>query len=371
EEIEPLYGPTYLPRKFKIGIAVPPSNDVDVFSQDLGFIAIIANGRLAGFNIAIGGGMGMTHGDKSTYPQLAKVIGFCKPEQILEVAEKVMTIQRDYGNRSNRKNARFKYTVDRLGLETVKEELERRLGWKLDEARPFRFDHNGDRYGWVENENGTWSCTLFIEGGRVKDKDNYLLKTGLREIANVHRGEFHLTPNQNLVIANIPAEEKQTIEHILQKYGLNDGSRISALRRNSLACVALPTCGLAMAEAERYLPSLIDKIDEILKEQGLWDEEITIRMTGCPNGCARHVLGEIAFIGKSLGKYNMYLGGAFDGSRLGKLYRENIGEGEILQELRLLLSRYAQERKDGERFGDFVIRAGIVKETTDGTHFHD
>lgn len=371
EEIEPLYGPTYLPRKFKIGIAVPPSNDVDVFSQDLGFIAIIANGRLAGFNIAIGGGMGMTHGDKSTYPQLAKVIGFCKPEQILEVAEKVMTIQRDYGNRSNRKNARFKYTVDRLGLETVKEELERRLGWKLDEARPFRFDHNGDRYGWVENENRTWSCTLFIEGGRVKDKDNYLLKTGLREIANVHRGEFHLTPNQNLVIANIPAEEKQTIEHILQKYGLNDGSRISALRRNSLACVALPTCGLAMAEAERYLPSLIDKIDEILKEQGLWDEEITIRMTGCPNGCARHVLGEIAFIGKSLGKYNMYLGGAFDGSRLGKLYRENIGEGEILQELRLLLSRYAQERKDGERFGDFVIRAGIVKETTDGTHFHD
>lgn len=370
EEVEPMYGPVYLPRKFKIGIAIPPSNDVDVFSQDLGFIAIVENEKLAGFNIAIGGGMGMTHGDTATYPQLAKVIGFCKPEQLSNVAEKVITIQRDYGNRSNRKNARFKYTVDRLGVDVVKEELERRLGWKLEEAKPYHFENNGDRYGWVQGEKGKWNFTLFVEGGRVKDYDNYRLKTGLKEIAKVHKGEFRLTPNQNLIIANIPSRQKKKISELLNQYGLTDGSAHSALRRNSMACVALPTCGLAMAEAERYLPTLIDKIETILDENGLRDEEITIRMTGCPNGCARHVLGEIAFIGKSVGKYNMYLGGAFNGTRLGKLYRENIGEEEILKELSHLLSLYAKEREDGERFGDFVIRKGIVKETTDGTNFH-
>lgn len=371
EEIEPMYGPVYLPRKFKIGVAVPPSNDVDVFSQDLGLIAIAEHGRLTGFNIAIGGGMGMTHGDRKTYPQVAKVIGFCRPEGVYDVAEKIITIQRDYGNRSNRKNARFKYTVDRLGLENVKEELENRLGWKLDEAKPFRFEHNGDRYGWVESEKGTLNCTLFIEGGRVKDYKNYKLKTGLREIAKIHDGQFHLTPNQNLIIANISSEQKEKISQLLEQYKLNDGRAHSALRRNSIACVALPTCGLAMAEAERYLPSLIDKIEVILDENGLRDEEITVRMTGCPNGCARHALGEIGFIGKSLGRYNMYLGGAFDGSRLSKLYRENIGEDEILKELNVLFPRYARERKEGEHFGDFVIRTEIVKETTDGTNFHN
>lgn len=370
-EQEPIYGPLYLPRKFKIGIAVPPSNDVDVFSQDLGFIAIVEQGKLVGFNVAIGGGMGMTHGDRTTYPQLAKVIGFCKPEQVIDVAEKVVTIQRDYGNRSVRKHARFKYTIDRLGLEAVKAELERRLGWELEEARPYHFEHNGDRYGWVEGVNGTWHFTLFVEGGRVKDTDDYPLMTGLREIAKVHTGDFRLTANQNLVIANVPSEKKEEIDALIQQYKLTDGKHYSALRRNSLACVALPTCGLAMAEAERYLPKLLDQIEEIVEENGLRDEEITIRMTGCPNGCARHVLGEIAFIGKSVGKYNMYLGAAFDGSRLGKLYRENIGEKEILSELRMLLSRYAKERFDGERFGDFVIRVGIVKEVTDGTDFHD
>ncbi|MGG6431935.1 assimilatory sulfite reductase (NADPH) hemoprotein subunit [Anoxybacillus sp. D401a] len=370
-EQEPIYGALYLPRKFKIGIAVPPSNDVDVFSQDLGLIAIVENGKLAGFNVAIGGGMGMTHGDRTTYPQLAKVIGFCKPEQVIDVAEKVVTIQRDYGNRSVRKHARFKYTIDRLGLEVVKAELEHRLGWKLEEARPYHFEHNGDRYGWVEGVNGTWHFTLFVEGGRVKDTDDYPLMTGLREIAKVHVGDFRLTANQNLVIANVPSEKKEEVDALIKQYKLTDGKHYSALRRNSLACVALPTCGLAMAEAERYLPKLIDQMEEIVEENGLHDEEITIRMTGCPNGCARHVLGEIAFIGKSIGKYNMYLGAAFDGSRLGKLYRENIGEKEILSELRMLFSRYAKERLHGERFGDFVIRAGIVKETTDGMNFHD
>ncbi|MCY8198342.1 assimilatory sulfite reductase (NADPH) hemoprotein subunit [Bacillus subtilis] len=371
EEVEPMYGPLYLPRKFKIGIAVPPSNDIDVFSQDLGFIAIVEDGKLIGFNVAIGGGMGMTHGDTATYPQLAKVIGFCRPEQMYDVAEKTITIQRDYGNRSVRKNARFKYTVDRLGLENVIEELENRLGWSLEEAKPYHFDHNGDRYGWVEGIEDKWHFTLFIEGGRVTDYDDYKLMTGLREIAKIHTGEFRLTANQNLVIANVSSDKKEEISALIEQYGLTDGKHHSALRRSSMACVALPTCGLAMAEAERYLPTLLDKIEEIIDENGLRDQEITIRMTGCPNGCARHALGEIGFIGKAPGKYNMYLGAAFDGSRLSKMYRENIGEADILSELRILLARYAKEREEGEHFGDFVIRAGIIKATTDGTNFHD
>ncbi|WP_042456998.1 assimilatory sulfite reductase (NADPH) hemoprotein subunit [Neobacillus dielmonensis] len=370
-EEEPIYGPTYLPRKFKIGIAVPPSNDVDVFSQDLGLIAVVEDGKLIGFNVAIGGGMGMTHGDKATYPQVAKVIGFCTPDKIVELAEKTITIQRDYGNRSVRKNARFKYTIDRLGLEAVKEELENRLGWKLEEAKPYHFDHNGDRYGWVKGVGGRWHFTLFVQNGRVADFTDYKLKTGLKEIAKIHTGDFRLTPNQNLVIANVSSQKKKKIAELMEQYGLTDGNYHTALRRSSMACVALPTCGLAFAESERYLPVLMDKIEEIVDENGLRNEEITIRMTGCPNGCARPALAEIALIGKAVGKYNMYLGAAHDGSRLNKMYRENIGEDEILSELKLLFSRYAKERKDGEHFGDFVIRAEIIKATTDGTNFHD
>ncbi|OLS40402.1 assimilatory sulfite reductase (NADPH) hemoprotein subunit [Bacillus sp. MRMR6] len=371
EEVEPMYGPLYLPRKFKIGIAVPPSNDIDVFSQDLGFIAVIQDEKLLGFNVTVGGGMGMSHGDTATYPQLGKVIGFCKPEQMYDVAEKIITIQRDYGNRSVRKYARFKYTVDRLGLETVVEELENRLGWSLAEAKPYHFDHNGDRYGWVKGVKGKWHLTLFVEGGRVADFDEYKLKTGLREIAKIHKGDFRLTSNQNLIIGNVTSQKKKQISELIEKFGLTDGAQYSALRRSSMACVSLPTCGLAMAEAERYLPRLIDKIDEIVEENGLRNKEITIRMTGCPNGCARHALGEIGFIGKAPGKYNMYLGAAFDGSRLSKMYRENIGEEEILRELGSIIPRYAKERNEGEHFGDFVIRAGIVKATTDGTNFHE
>ncbi|MBG9942775.1 assimilatory sulfite reductase (NADPH) hemoprotein subunit [Brevibacillus formosus] len=370
-EQEPIYGPVYLPRKFKIGIAVPPANDVDVFSQDLGFIAIHEEGRLLGFNVAVGGGMGMTHGDPKTYPQVARVIGFVTPEQVLDVAEKTVMIQRDYGDRAVRKHARFKYTIDDRGIEWFIHELEQRLGWELEQARPYHFEHNGDRYGWVKGSDDNWHFTLFIQNGRVKDEDNYLLKSGLREIAKVHTGDFRLTPNQNLLIGNVTSEKKPEIEQIIQTYGLTDGASYSALRRNSMACVSLPTCGLAMAEAERYLPTLLDEIELILDEAGLRDEEIVIRMTGCPNGCARPALAEISFIGKAVGKYNMYLGGGFAGNRLNKLYRENIGEAEILNELRPILNRYAKEREEGEHFGDFVIRAGYVKEVRSGLDFHE
>ncbi|KWZ80995.1 sulfite reductase hemoprotein, beta-component, partial [Heyndrickxia coagulans] len=369
EDSEPLYGPKYLPRKFKIGFAVPPSNDVDIFSQDLGFIAILNEGKLEGFNVAVGGGMGMTHGDPKTYPQLARIIGFCTPNQVIEVAEKVVSIQRDYGNRANRKNARFKYTIDARGLDWIKSELNERLGWDLGEARPFHFDHNGDRYGWIQGD-GKWHLTLFVQSGRIKDIDGYPLMTGLREIAKIHQGEFRLTPNQNVIISNVTEEMKGKIDELVEKYHLTDGKHASALRRNSMSCVAFPTCGLAMAEAERYLPELLGKIEEILDEAGLREEEIVIRMSGCPNGCSRPALAEMAFIGKGPGKYNLYLGGSFTGDRLACLYKENIGEEEILASLRPILLQYAKERQEGEHFGDFVIRAGIVEAIRDGRDFH-
>lgn len=369
-EQEPLYGELYLPRKFKIGIALPPSNDVDVFSQDLGLIAIFEEGVLQGFNIAVGGGMGMTYGDENTYPQLARVIGFCKPEQILSVAEQTVAIQRDYGNRSVRKYARFKYTIDRLGLEWFSDELHARLGWELEEARPYTFEHHGDRYGWVKGSNNRWHLTLLIQNGRISDTENQQLLTGLREIAKVHTGEFRLTANQNVIISNVTSGKKRKINELVDAYGLTDGEGHSAIRRNAMACVALPTCGLAMAEAERYFPSLLTKIEAIIDAAGLRDEEIVIRMTGCPNGCARPALGEIAFIGKAPGRYNVYLGADFAGERLNKLYRENINEEEILAELEPIIHRYAKERLEREHFGDFVVRAGYVKAVQSGLDFH-
>lgn len=370
EEQEPIYGKVYLPRKFKIGIAVPPSNDVDVFSQDLGLIAIEENGKLKGFNVAVGGGMGMTHGDLKTYPQVAQVIGFCTPEQVIDVAEKTVTIQRDYGDRSVRKHARFKYTIDDRGIDWFVEELTRRMGWSLDEAKPYQFDHHGDRYGWVKGNGGKWHFTLFIENGRIKDEENYLLMTGLREIAKLHTGDFRLTANQNLIISNVTTAKKKKIDELIAKYGITSGEHYTALKLNSMACVALPTCGLAMAESERYLPTLLGKMEPLLAENGLREEEIVIRMTGCPNGCARPALAELSFIGKAPGKYNMYLGGGFAGERLNKLYKENIGETEILDSLRVLFAHYAKERHEGEHFGDFTIRAGYVKEVRSGQDFH-
>ena len=370
EEIEPMYGKKYLPRKFKIGIALPPSNDIDVYSQDIGLIGIVEDETLVGFNVTVGGGMGMTHGNTDTYPQVGRLAGFVPKEQVVDVCEKILTIQRDYGNRENRKNARFKYTVDRLGVDKVVEELNTRLGWEIEEPRDFEFEHNGDRRGWIEGDKGVWNYTLFIQNGRVKDTEDYQLKTALRKIAETHTGDFRLSPNQNLIIANVTPEKKEEIQNLIDQYGLTDGKNYTGLRRNSMACVAFPTCGLAMAESERYLPSLISKIEDLLDEAGVNDEEITIRMTGCPNGCARPALAEIAFIGKAPGKYNMYLGGGFKGERLNKLYKENIGEQEILESLRPILMDYGKERLEGEHFGDFVIRSGVVAKVHGGQDFH-
>ncbi|MDZ7827947.1 MAG: assimilatory sulfite reductase (NADPH) hemoprotein subunit [Halofilum sp. (in: g-proteobacteria)] len=372
EDHEPIYGDRYLPRKFKIAIAVPPSNDVDVYANDLGFIAIANDqGKLEGFNVTVGGGMGMTHGEPATYPRLASIMAFCKPEQLLAVAEQVVTTQRDYGDRVNRKHARLKYTIDDHGVDWFRGEVERRLGWALEDPRPVIFDSNGDRYGWVEGENGNWHLTLFIENGRIKDTGERKLLTGLREVAAIHGGEFRLTANQNVIIANVAPDQRDRISDTLRRNGIDPDEDLTALRRSSMACVALPTCGLAMAESERYLPSLVDKLEGMMEANGLRDDAIIVRMTGCPNGCARPYLGEIGFVGKAPGKYNLYLGAGFHGQRLNKLYRENIGEEQILAELEPLIAAYAKERNEGEPFGDWVIRAGHIKETVEGRDFHD
>ena len=370
DEVEPLYGTTYLPRKFKIAMAIPPYNDVDVFAHCLGFIAIVEDGKLLGFNVSVGGGMGMTHGNEKTFPRLAEVIAFCTPDQAVAVAEKIVTIQRDHGNREDRANARFKYTVERLGKDWIREELEKRLGHKLKDARDYKFVSNCDRYGWSEGVNGKWHLGLFIEGGRVVDLEDKLLKTGMLEIAKFHKGEFRLSANQNLIISNVAAEDKATIDSIVEQYGLDAYKTASGMRRSQIACVALPTCGLALAESERYLPNLVGDLDVILEEAGLRNDEIVIRSTGCPNGCGRPYLGEIGLVGKVPGKYNLYLGAGFDGERLNKLYRTSITHEQIIEELKPILISYAKERDEGERFGDFTIRKDYVKATTAGNNFH-
>jgi len=369
-EVEPLYGETYLPRKFKIAVAIPPRNDVDVFAHCLGFIAIVEDNKLAGFNVTVGGGMGMTHGNEKTFPRLAEVIAFCTPDQVVPVAEKIVTIQRDHGNRVDRANARFKYTVERFGAEWIRNELEKRLGYKLQDAREYKFSSTGDRYGWVEGTNGKWNLGLFIEGGRIVDKGKHLLKKGMLEIAKVHKGDFRLTANQNLIIGNVDADDKRAIDALVESYGLDGYQTASGMRRSQIACVALPTCGLALAESERYLPKLVNELEFLLEAAGLREDEIIIRSTGCPNGCARPYLGEIGLVGKVPGKYNLYLGAGFDGERLNKLYRKSITHEQIVDELRPIIQKYARERKEGERFGDFTIREGYVKATTAGRNFH-
>jgi sulfite reductase (NADPH) hemoprotein beta-component len=369
EVVEPIYGKTYLPRKFKVVVAVPPSNDVDVFAHDLGYIAIAdGDANIAGWNVTVGGGMGMTHGELDTYPRTADVMGFCKTEDAIKVAEAVVTVQRDWGDRKSRKHARLKYTIEDRGLDAFRAEVERRAGVKLAAPKPFTFNSTGDRYGWSEGGDGRSHLTLFIQNGRVHDTAGAAQQTALRTIAGMHGGGFRITPNQNLVIANVPTNQQAEIERIAREAGLL--APWSGLRRNSMACVALPTCGLALAESERYLPDLLTALDERLAAHGLSADDIVIRMTGCPNGCARPYLAEIGLVGKGPGRYNLYLGAAFDGSRMNKLYAEDLDHAGIVAALEPVLAAYAAERQKSERFGDFTIRAGFIAASGNGRDFH-
>jgi sulfite reductase (NADPH) hemoprotein beta-component len=363
-EVEPLYGATYLPRKFKTGFALPPSNDVDIFSQDLGYIAIEENGRLAGYNVVVGGGMGMSHGNAETFPRLADVIGFIAPDQVNAIGEAVLTTQRDHGDRTNRKHARLKYTIEDRGIAWFKGEVERRSGITLAPARPFAFTTIQDPIGWQRCADGTWFYGLHVLSGRIKDAEGWPMKRALREIAEIHRGDFRLTPSQNVTISGVPDDQKVVIEGILAKHGLHRENERSGLRLNALSCVALPTCGLALSEAERQLPPTLADLEQVIVEAGLADQPISIRMTGCPNGCARPYLAEIGLVGRAPNKYNLYLGAKYDGTRLNTLVAQSLTPEQVLGHVGPLLKRYATERTPGESFGDFCHRVGAVTEAT-------
>ena len=370
-DVEPILGKSYLPRKFKTTVVIPPQNDIDVHANDLNFVAISEDGKLVGFNVLVGGGLAMTHGDKSTYPRKADDFGFVTLENTLAVAAAVVTTQRDWGNRVNRKNAKTKYTLDRVGVDVFKAEVEKRAEISFEESRPYEFTFRGDRFGWVEGIDNKHHLTLFIENGRLLDYPEKALKTGVAKIAEIHKGDFRMTANQNLIVAGVAEQDKAEIERIAREHGLINDSH-SEQRKNSMACVAFPTCPLAMAEAERYIPKLVDDVEAILTKNGLAEEAIILRVTGCPNGCGRAMLAEIGLVGKGPGKYNMYLGSNLGGTRIPKLYKENLGEQDILTEIDQLSARWAADRNKDEAFGDFVIRAGIVNEVKISMRdFHD
>lgn len=360
---EPILGETYLPRKFKTTVVVPPHNDVDLHANDMNFIAIAENGKLIGFNLLVGGGLSIEHGNKATYARTASEFGYLSLDKTLAVAEAVVTTQRDWGNRTDRKNAKTKYTLERVGVETFKEEVERRAGIKFEPIRPYEFTTRGDRFGWVKGIDEKWHLTLFIENGRLLDYPGRPLKTGLAEIAKIHQGDFRLTANQNLIVAGVPEAEKPRIEALAREHGLMES--VTAQRENSMACVAFPTCPLAMAEAERFLPAFVTRVEETMHRHGVGDEHIVLRVTGCPNGCGRALLAEVGLVGKAPGRYNLYLGGNRIGTRIPRMYRENITEDEILSHLDELLGRWASEREADEGFGDFTVRAGVVEPVLD------
>ncbi|GKX62196.1 sulfite reductase [NADPH] hemoprotein beta-component [Pragia fontium] len=370
-DVEPILGATYLPRKFKTAVVIPPDNDVDLHANDLCFVAVGENGQLVGFNVLVGGGLAMTHGDKLTYPRKASEFGYIPLEHTLAVAEAVVATQRDWGNRSERKNAKTKYTLERFGVEAFKLEVEKRAAITFLPIVPYTFTRRGDYIGWVKGIDKQWHLTLFIENGRLLDYPGRPLKTGMAEIAKVHKGDFRLTANQNLIVAGVADEDKAQIEALARQYGLiSDG--VSEQRKNSMACVSFPTCPLAMAEAERFLPDFITQIEQVMTRHQVAEEHIILRVTGCPNGCGRAMLAEVGLVGKAPDRYNLHLGGNREGTRIPRMYRENITSAEILSELDSLIGRWAIERQEQEGFGDYVIRAGIIKPVIDSARdFYD
>jgi sulfite reductase (NADPH) hemoprotein beta-component len=354
--VDPLYGKTYLPRKFKVAFVIPPINDVDVLTNDCGFIAIVENGRLEGYNLSAGGGMGMSHGNTATYPRLADVIGFLPADQVLATAKAVLTVHRDFGDRTNRKHARLKYVIAECGVPWFREEVERRLGFRFGPARPFSFTRQGDLYGWHRQHDGRYFLGLFVQNGRIKDDGSHRFKSGLRRVVEQFQPEIRLTPWQNALLVNIAPENRDPITQVLAAHGVDVENQGTVISRASIACPALPTCGLALAESERVIPDVLKRIEQVLAETGLKDEEIVIRMTGCPNGCARPLMAELAFVGRAPGKYQLYMGGNVAGTRLGRLFKESVKNEDFVGELRPLFERFAKERLAGERFGDFSQR---------------
>ncbi|QKJ87144.1 assimilatory sulfite reductase (NADPH) hemoprotein subunit [Paramixta manurensis] len=369
-EEEPILGNSYLPRKFKTAVVIPPQNDVDLHANDLSFVAIGEQGKLIGFNVLVGGGLAMTQGDNSTWPRLASEFGFIAPEATLAVAEAVVSTQRDWGNRTNRRNAKTKYTLERVGVEVFKAEVERRSGHTFAPAQAYAFTGRGDRIGWVAGVDGKYHLTLFIPSGRLVDKADSPLKSGVAEIARIHRGDFRLTANQNLIIAGVDETNREQIDGLARRYGLVR-DELSPQRKSAMACVSFPTCPLAMAEAERVLPDFIQALETLLQRHGIPDEALIFRITGCPNGCGRAMLAEMGLVGRAPGRYSLYIGGNREGTRIPRLYRDNIDVNTILNEVDDLIGRWASGRTAGEGFGDYVVRSGVVIPVVDSAKdFH-
>jgi sulfite reductase (NADPH) hemoprotein beta-component len=356
EFVDPLYGKTYLPRKFKVAFAIPPLNDIDVLTNDLALIAIEENGKLVGYNLGAGGGLGMSHGNKETFPRIADIIGFVKPEDIEAFAKATLTVHRDFGDRTNRKHARLKYVLEEKGADWFREEAEKRAGIKFEPARPFKFTQQGDLFGWHKQLDGNHFLGLYVETGRVKDTAQVQLKTALRKVVEQFRTEIRLTPSQNLIIAGVTSPNIEAINRVLKEHGVVVENQTTALRAASMACPALPTCGLALSESERVMPNILSRLEDVLKEVGLANEEIIVRMTGCPNGCARPYMAEIGLVGRAPNKYQIFVGGNEGCTRLNRLFKENVKGEDLLTELRPALTRFAAERQPGERFGDFADR---------------
>ena len=360
--VDPLYGKTYLPRKFKIAFVIPPVNDLDVYTNCLGFIAVVENDKLIGYNLAVGGGMGRSHGNEATYARMADVIGFFTPDKIVEVAKAVLTIHRDFGDRTDRKHARLKYVVAERGVPFIQAEVNKRAGITLAPNKPYSFTTTSDLLDWRKAVDGSWFLGLFVSMGRIKDVDGCKMKTGLRQVADKFpQVEFRLTANQNLILANVNDADKAGITAILAAHGVKTENQTSILHAASMACPSLPTCGLGLAESERALPGMIARLEKLLAEVGLPGEEIIIRSTGCPNGCARPYMAEIAFVGKAPGRYQVWLGGDVSGTRLNKVWKDVIKEPELETEFRPVFARFAKERNAGERFGDWSQRV-LLKE---------
>lgn len=357
EFVDPLYGRTYLPRKFKVAFAIPPLNDTDVFTNCLGLVAVVEGERLLGYNLLAGGGLGMSHGNTETFPRLADVIGFLPADRVVEAAKGVLTVHRDFGDRTNRKHARLKYVLEERGVAWFRTELEQRLGWSLEAARPFTFTHQGDRFGWHRQHDGQWFLGLHVMAGRVADREGYALKTALRSIVERFRPEVRLTPSQNLLLAGVSADAREGIDAILREQGIESGLQASPVRLASMACPAMPTCGLALAESERFLPDLLSRLEGLLEEVGLAGQELVVRMTGCPNGCARPYLAEIGLVGRGPGRYQLAFGGNAGSTRLNRVFGNTVKEGDLVETLRPVLARYARERSGpAERFGDWCQR---------------
>lgn len=356
---EPIYGERYLPRKFKTAFALPEDNCVDLYSNDLAFLAIVEGDQIVGYNVFVGGGMGMTPAAKKTYPAVARKMTFITPNQVLKVAEAIVKVQRDFGNREDRKVARLKYLLADWGLEKFKAKVEEYYGAALPEPRPEDVTDVDDHIGWHEQGDGKWFLGINVENGRIKDEGDMQLKSGLRAIVQKYRMPTRLTPLQGIILCDIEEDQRADVDRMLSVFGIKQADELSLVRRFSIACPALPTCGLSVTESERVMPGVIDEFEAELEKQGLAGERIAIHMTGCPNGCARPYTPDVGLVGKAKGCYTLYLGGNAEGTRLAYMYKDMVPLEEITSTVSPVLAYFKSERESGESFGDFCHRKGL------------